>query len=193
MSNQNFIEILHVCRWQIDDRDRNVFDTHKVELLEVGNKDDPAHIDESSCNEIEKHLRLLPDPKALEKFEPRSFKWKDRTLVKVYGLAADKDDRAERVDYLMYVCLDEDSNLGENEFLNSLNPYAPKVYGGAWILKKEAKTGESNTDKAVYLQNREDDLDDEKEIVFLKDILKTTMVHLQHWTFVNTTVQSGPR
>ena len=189
--DQYSIEILHVFAGPIDPRHRSMFSTHKVDLNTIGEDyaEPICDIDESSCNEIEKQLAHLPDPKALEKH--KEFSWDHRTLVKARDLEAGKKDGVELADYLMYVCLDENAGLRENEFLGSLVAYAPKVYGGAWIFKKTTDSGEPDGKEiAAYLQSSEDDLNKKNKLLFVEGILTSLMEELKYGAVVNGCVQS---
>ena len=124
-----------------------------IPLINIG----PGGINQNECNNLETQLQHIPNVKSLDR--PKHFRWAYRNLV-----AFTKNDvRHEPLngDYMMYLCLDPDSKLPHNEYLEELvelgrgrlDPTVPfKVYGDAYVFRMESrKEGSDGGRPAKYV------------------------------------------
>ena len=133
----------------------------KLPLINIG----PGGINKDECNDLEKQLLRIPNVKALDNSEP--FRWANRKLVNF----TKNDARHGRLngDYMMYMCLDEDSKLPHNRYLEELvrlgrGPKIPtvpfNVYGDAFVFRMESKSKEANDrGPATYVDMDSDFID----------------------------------
>ena len=109
-------EVGVLCIMPHDDRWGVITDTVALSGVDGG---DHGDIEGILCDDIEKALVHIPNLEQLDDFRG-DFRWRHRTLVKVRNLEAGKKDGVERADYLMYVCLDENSAVRVTVILRSL-------------------------------------------------------------------------
>lgn len=111
-----------------------------IPLIPIG----PGGINKDECNDLEKQLQHMPNVKSLD--SPKSFRWTYRTLV---GLTKnDVGHEPLNGDYMMYLCLDERSELPHNDYLEELvnlgrGPIKTilfKVYGDAFVFRMKSKS-----------------------------------------------------
>ena len=112
-----------------------------IPLIPVG----PGGINKDECNDLEKQLLHIPDVKSLDSF--KSFRWAYRKLV-----SFTKNDVGHELlnsDYMMYLCLDERSELPHNDYLEELVSLGRgpaiatvpfNVYGDAFVFRMESKS-----------------------------------------------------
>lgn len=125
----------------------------RIPLINIG----PEGINKDECNDLEKQLLHIPDVRSLNSM--KHFSWAYRKLV-----AFTKNDACHgplNGDYMMYLCLDERSELPHNDYLEELvelgrGPLIPtvpfKVYGDAFVFRMESKS--KNVDErrpAIYV------------------------------------------
>ena len=175
------VRVLEVVPGPINPRThRWMFRAVNVELAAIRDKDGSGDIKESSCNDTEKDLGHIPNPRALKRHQSH-FSWEHRTLVKVRNLEAGKNDGVEWADYFMWVCLDKNQGFPLNYLLEELEPEGPKVYGAAFVFKKTTDSGGPDDEEiAAYLQTSDDDFNDDDKISRLENrILKKMMKPLK--------------
>ena len=125
----------------------------KIPLVDVG----PTGIGKEECNDFEKELERIPDMKPLDK--PKSFSWAYRHLI---GRSEKKClNESLNGDYMMYLCVEEQSGLPHNKILERLvndskgratwsDPIS--VYGDAFVFRKESSpNGLAGSKGAKYI------------------------------------------
>ena len=163
---EHLIAKIGVLRIPCDCSPKAPFCRTKLKLVRVGKE-----IDERECTAREKQLGYIPDARA---WEPNTFSWYHREFLEISIRGLDLIPGAQPVDYMMYVCMDEKSGLPRNWYLESLflGLTVVKVYGDAFIFKKEAESiGSSDSRVAKYLHQKEDFDVAMKETMF-KDVLR---------------------
>ena len=190
MYDQSEVGVLYI----MPQPDRWGFIRDSVALSGV-NGSENGDIDGRLCDDTENALGHIPNPDQLDDFRG-DFRWKHRTLVKVRNLEAGKQDGVERADYLMYVCLDENSGRQRNGFLEGLVSGSVKVYGSAFVFKKTTESGEwGDQNPAVYLNDRDKSNEFNmgmKVPEFIERILTKLMEAAVRQSSANQSVESPP-
>lgn len=124
----------------------------RIPLINIG----PEGINKDECNDLEKQLLHIPDVRSLNSM--KHFSWAYRKLV-----AFTKNDACHgplNGDYMMYLCLDERSELPHNDYLEELvelgrGPLIPtvpfKVYGDAFVFRMESKSKNVDERQPAYM------------------------------------------
>ena len=121
-------------------------------------------INKGECNDLENELQHIPNMKSLDGF---NFRWAYRKLVSFTKY--DVGEERWNGDYLMYMCVDERSQLPHNDILEDLmslkrEPGIPthsfKVYGDAFVFRMESRLrGSDERWPAKYLHMDEGFID----------------------------------
>ena len=101
------------------------------------------------CSASEKLLKCIPYvPK-----ESFAFIWSHRSLLSLSVKSLKDIDREWHADYMMYVCLDEDTGLARNKYLESVSGLY--VYGDAFLFKVK-RGGLAKPERAEYVNMNDD-------------------------------------
>ena len=118
-----------------------------IPLIPIGH----GGINRDECNDLEKQLQHIPNVESLDSL--KIFRWTYRKLV-----GYTKNDEGHEPwndDYMMYLCLDERSELPHNDYLEGLvnlgkeledqgrepiKPVPLKVYGDAFVFRMKSKS-----------------------------------------------------
>ena len=129
----------------------------KIPLVDVG----PAGIGKEECNDFEKELQHIPNMKSLGK--PKSFSWSHRHLIG----RSEKNSPNESLngDYMMYLCVDDQSGLPHNKTLERLVNVSKgratwsvpiSVYGDAFVFRMAStSSGLAGSKGAKYIDMKE--------------------------------------
>ena len=108
-----------------------------------------SSIGRDDCSASEKLLKRIPYVPT----ESFAFIWSRRSLLSLSDKSLKDIDREWHADYMMYVCLDEDTGLTRNKYLESVSGLY--VYGDAFLFKVK-RGGLAKLERAEYVNMNDD-------------------------------------